>query len=144
MVTEVLLQLPLYVILFVMWWRFRHVIKIMIEVKSILNDDEFFGDTVDTPKEGVEQHRKRECLKGAISKGKAYLLRGKQKWTQGKVNKARDETINPLSVKFIKWSNTLKQIVGKLLTICLSVFDHFSGLALKGLTKHMLSISTVD
>ena len=41
---------------------------------------------------------------------------------------------NPLSAKFIKWSNTLKQIVGKLPTICLSVFDHFSGLALKGLT----------
>ena len=42
--------------------------------------------------------------------------------------------INPLSAKFIKWSNTLKQIVGKLPTICLSVFDHFSGLVLKGLS----------
>ena len=41
--------------------------------------------------------------------------------------------INPLSAKFMKWSNTLKQIVGKLPTICLSVFDHFSGLARKGL-----------
>ena len=40
---------------------------------------------------------------------------------------------NPLSAKSIKWSNTLKQIVGKLPTTCLSVFDHFSGLALKGL-----------
>ena len=42
-------------------------------------------------------------------------------------------TFNPLSAKFIKWSNTLKQIVGKLPTICLSVFDYFSGLAFKGL-----------
>ena len=41
--------------------------------------------------------------------------------------------INPLSAKLIKWSNTLKQFVGKLPTNCLSVFDHFSGLALKGL-----------
>ena len=41
--------------------------------------------------------------------------------------------VNPLSAKFIKWSNTLKQIVGKLPTICLSMFDHFSGLAFKGL-----------
>ena len=41
--------------------------------------------------------------------------------------------LNPLSAKFIKWSNTLKQIVGKLPTICLSVFDHFMNLALKGL-----------
>ena len=39
----------------------------------------------------------------------------------------------PLSVKFMKWSNTLKQFVGKLPTNCLSVFDHFVGLALKGL-----------
>ena len=28
----------------------------------MLNDDDFFGDTADTPKEGTEQHRKRECL----------------------------------------------------------------------------------
>ena len=60
-------------LLFVIWWRFQHVIKVMVDVENILNDDESFGDTVDTPKEGIEQHRKRECLKGAISKGKAYL-----------------------------------------------------------------------
>ena len=41
--------------------------------------------------------------------------------------------VNPLNAKLMKCSNTLKQIVGKLPTICLSVFDHFSGLALKGL-----------
>ena len=39
--------------------------------------------------------------------------------------------INPLSASFTKWSNTLKQFVDKLLTNCLSVFDHFVGLALK-------------
>ena len=43
------------------------------------------------------------------------------------------QKINPLSAKFIKWSNTLKQFVGKLPTNCLSVFDHFVRLALKGL-----------
>ena len=40
---------------------------------------------------------------------------------------------NPLSANPEKWSNTLKQIVGNLPTICLSVFDHFMNLALKGL-----------
>ena len=40
--------------------------------------------------------------------------------------------INPLSANPEKWSNTLKQIVGNLPTICLSVFDHFMNLALKG------------
>ena len=41
--------------------------------------------------------------------------------------------LNPLNAKFTKWSNTLKQFVGKLPTNCLSVFDHFVGLTLKGL-----------
>ena len=41
----------------------------------------------------------------------------------------------PLSTSITKWSNTLKQFVGKLPTNCLSVFDHFVGLALKRLTK---------
>ena len=43
--------------------------------------------------------------------------------------------LNPLSASFTKWSNTIKQFVGNLPTNCLSVFDHFVGLALKGLTK---------
>ena len=42
-------------------------------------------------------------------------------------------TFNPLSANLTKWPNTLKQFVGKLPTNCLSVFDHFVGLALKGL-----------
>ena len=40
---------------------------------------------------------------------------------------------NPLSANPTKWSNTFKQFVGKLSTNCLSVFDHFVKLALKGL-----------
>ena len=44
-------------------------------------------------------------------------------------------SFNPLSANFTKWSNTLKQFVGKLPTNCLSVFDHFVGLALKGLKR---------
>ena len=42
-------------------------------------------------------------------------------------------SINPFSANYTKWSNTLKQFVGNLPTNCLSVFDHFVGLALKGL-----------
>ena len=33
----------------------------------------------------------------------------------------------------MKWSNTLKQLAGHLGTNCLSVFNHFEGLAPKGL-----------
>ena len=45
---------------------------------------------------------------------------------------------NPLSANFTKWSNTLKQSVGKLLTTCLSVFDDFVGLVLKELRYRVI------
>ena len=40
---------------------------------------------------------------------------------------------NPLCANPTKWSNTLKQFVGKFPTNCLSVFDHFVILVFKGL-----------
>ena len=43
--------------------------------------------------------------------------------------KPRDSYVNPLTANPTEWSNTLKQI--RLPTNCLSVFDHFVGLALK-------------
>ena len=64
----------------------------MADIENILNDDEFFGDAINTPKEGIQQHRKQECLKSVISKGKAYLLGSK--WTQERADKASDENIN--------------------------------------------------
>ena len=43
------------------------------------------------------------------------------------------KVVNPLSANPTKWSNTLRQFVGRLLTNCFSVFDHFVGLAPNGL-----------
>ena len=40
---------------------------------------------------------------------------------------------------FTKWSNTLKQFVGNLPTNCLSVFDHFVGLALRHIRPCQIS-----
>ena len=53
---------------------------------------------------------------------------------------------NPLSAIITKWSNTLKQFVGKLATNCLSVFDHFVGFALKGLMVrvYLIHLKTFD
>ena len=57
---------------------------------------------------------------------------------------------DPLSSSPTEWSNTLKQFVGKVPTNCLSLFDHFVGLALKGLsylktdTSAFLKRSTTD
>ena len=64
----------------------------MASVENILNDDDFFGDIVDTPKGGIEQHKKRECLKSIKEKGKTHLLW--RKWTHERVDKANDESIN--------------------------------------------------
>ena len=51
--------------------------------------------------------------------------------------------LNLLRANSTKWSNTLKQFVGKSRRIvvknCLSLFDHFVGLALKDLTERTLS-----
>ena len=49
-----------------------------------------------------------------------------------KSNNSNIRGINPLSANITKRSNTLKQFVTKLPTNCLSVFDHFVGLVLKG------------
>ena len=64
----------------------------MGDIENILTNDEFFGDIVDTPKEGIEQHKKRECLKNVTDKGKGHLLGSK--WAHERVDKASDETIN--------------------------------------------------
>ena len=60
---------------------------------GIMDDvgDILFGDVVDTPKEGIEQHKKREELKSVMDKGKAHLLGHKS--THGRVARASDETI---------------------------------------------------
>ena len=92
MITEVLLMLPVYLILFFIWWQFQHLIKIMADVGDILNVDDFFGDVIDTPREGIERHKKWECLKSVIDKDKAHLLG--HKWTHERVNKVSDKTIN--------------------------------------------------
>ena len=50
---------------------------------------------------------------------------------------------NPLSANITKWSNTLKQFVDKLPTNCLSVFDHFVGLTLKGLLRLAITLTPI-
>ena len=61
--------------------------------------------------------------------------------TVSRLKNRYEKTFNPLSANITKWSNTLQQFVGKLPTNCLSAFDHFVGLALKGLTikSHRIS-----
>ena len=48
---------------------------------------------------------------------------------------------NLLNANPTKWSNTLKQLVGKLPTNCLSVFDQFVGLVFKGLRTKEIHVN---
>ena len=98
MITEALSVLPLYLTLFFIRWQLRPVIKTMADVENIFDDD-FFEDIVDTPKEGIEQHKKGECLKSVLDKGKAHVL-GYNKWTHARVDKASDETINKMYAEY--------------------------------------------
>ena len=54
---------------------------------DILNDDEIFGDVIDTSREGIEQHKKWEELKSIVDKLG-------HKWTHRRVDKVSDEIIN--------------------------------------------------
>ena len=116
MITEGLLILPLYLILFFIWWRFRRLIKLMASVGDILNDNEFFGDVGDTPKECIEQHKQRGELKSVIDKVKAHLLG--RNWTHGRADKASDEVIN----KTYAESRMLKSLDGCLTELSASDF----------------------
>ena len=75
----------------------------MASVGNILNDDEFFADIVDTPKEGIEKHKKQEVLKNAVDKGKLG-----DKWTHERVDKAKNEFINKTYVEYKQRELNLK------------------------------------
>ena len=70
---------------------------------------------------------------------------GDSEWDKIEENLSRklSATLNPLRTNFTKWSHTLKQFVGNLPTNCLSVFDHFVILALKGLRRKGVSCLSI-
>ena len=83
MIAELLLVFSLHLVLFFIWYWFRHLINI------IASDEDVLIDVVDTPREGIEQHKKREELKDASDKGKLG-----HKCTHRRVDKESDEIIN--------------------------------------------------
>ena len=97
-ITEVLfleLRFPLYVILFVIWWQFRHVIKMSSDSENILNKNEFFADTAGTSKEPLSSINNKILLKGAITKVK--LIVGKNNaLMKGLIKLGTKLSINPM------------------------------------------------
>ena len=80
MIIELLiaLTLPLYVILFIICCDFLHVIEMTSDAENIVNDYEFYADTFNTPKDGVEQHRQQ----------------GQKLQTDKRIDKASNKTFN--------------------------------------------------
>ena len=75
----------------------------------------------------------QNCLQGRRCRERKNLsTKSRYGISLNKVNTTKT-SFNPLSANLTKWSNTLKQFVCNLPTNCLSVFDHFVILALKGL-----------
>ena len=111
-----------------------------ISLENILNADKFGLFYQCLPNKTL-QLKGGKCSGGKHSKvrltglaaGNAYGER-LQMFVIGKsVTPRYFKDVNPLSTNPTKWWNTLKQFVGNLPSNCLSVFDHFVKLTLKGL-----------
>ena len=90
MLFELALVLPLYAIVFWLFFQFRPIIKIMTEFN--------FFDEVDTPKEGAENGERRELLKDPITQGKK--LPGKKPWTVERIDQASNEEVEKLHSEY--------------------------------------------
>ena len=65
--------------------------------------NDFFAETndfEDTPKERVEQQKKRDALKDVINQGKAHLLDGKKPWTFKRIGSMNDEDIDKIYCEY--------------------------------------------
>ena len=67
--------------------------------------ENFIENIVDTSKEPVEESNKRDYLKNLVNQGKASLLDGKTTWTEERLNKASDKTINKLYKSIVESSS---------------------------------------
>ena len=78
MLLELALVPLIYLLIFVALKQDQYTIKIGNEfvnlISRLLHDDEDSFDVVDTPREGVVQHKIHEALETLINQSKAHLL----------------------------------------------------------------------
>ena len=80
----------------------------------MLDIENFIENIVDTSKEPVEESNKRDYLKNLVNQGKASLLDGKTLWTEERLNKASDKTINKLYKSIVESSSVnQKDLISK-------------------------------
>ena len=102
MVLEVLLILPLYIGIFVIYFRFKGVIKAMSEIDGLLNV--LLPDT----DERDEGENGRDFLVSVMGQGKRDLLPGKTPWTTARLKKVPDAGIEKLKNNFLQAEAKLK------------------------------------
>ena len=90
MIFEVFLVLPLYLGIFVIFFRFWYIIKVMTELNDVFTD--LFSET-------SEEINKREFLLEKIKNGE-QISHSKTPWTVEKLEKASDKVIDKLFDKF--------------------------------------------
>ena len=136
MLLELILVMSIYAIIFLIYLRFKPLIKAMDEMNDFFNEET--NDFVDTPKEAAEQRKKREALKDAINQGKAYLLGGKKPWTFERIDSLKDEAVNKIYCEFKQCEiQQQAQATGK------AVGKHVINLYSKGVNR-FISIKSVE
>ena len=102
MVLEVLLILPSYIGIFVIYFRFKHIIKAMSEIDGLLNV--LLPDT----DERDEGENGRDFFGIVIYQGKGDMLLGKTPWTTARLKKVSDAGIEKLKNHFLQAEAKLK------------------------------------
>ena len=102
MIFKVLSILPLYIGIFVICFRFKHVIKAISEIEELLNI--LLPDT----DEGGKEENRRDFLINAVNQGKGDLLPGKIPWTFARIKKVCDKGIDKLKSHFVQAETKLK------------------------------------
>ena len=100
MIVNVLPVLPLYVVIFVIFVRFRRLIKAMSNFNDLISDLTPVEETVD----------KREFLREKIKSGESICATAKTPWTEKRLQKANDKTVDRL---YEKYQNPPPQKVNK-------------------------------
>ena len=133
---EILLILPLYIGIFVTFFRFHRIIKAMTDI------DELFAPLspdVDQESEEVETSvSKREFLVDIINQGKADKLSGKTPWMVNRIQKATEKVVEKLYHEYHQVDAKHKaEMTGK------AVSTHVVSMYSKGVSR-VLKIDSVE
>ena len=134
MLLEICSILPIYILIFVIFYRFRNIIKVMSDIDEILcveNND----NSEEVPD---SDNNKRDFLIQIINQGKANRLPGKTPWTVPRIRKASDSIIEKLHHEYHQNETKHKaEKTGK------AVSAHAINLYSKGVSR-FLKINNVD